>query len=168
MIRVYDVMKTTISKGGYRLEEVLNRVKRLFLLGDLTEAEFDELLELAVQGASADAERPELDALIQVIAESLTAIEARVTALEAGNSGGEDNSGGAEQPEYPEWKPWDGISKDYLYGAIVSHNGELWISVFSGQNVWEPGVVGTESIWQRYIVEEEPIEPDEGATEVLS
>ena len=154
MIRVYDVMKSTISKGGYKLEEVLNRVKRLFMLGDLTEAEFDELLELAGQGASADAERPETDALIQVIAESLTALEARVTALEGGNSGG------AEQPEYPEWKPWDGISKDYLYGAIVSHNGELWISVFNGQNVWEPGAIGTDAMWQRYIVAEEPIEPD--------
>ena len=158
MFRMYDIMKNTISKGGYKLEEVQRRIKRLFLLGDVTEAEMDELLEMAVQGASADAERPENTALIQVLAEKITALEARVAALESNDNGGNtDNGGGEEQPQYEAWKPWDGISKDYSYGAIVTHNGELWQSVFNGQNVWEPGVVGTESMWVKYV------EPVEGA-----
>ena len=59
-------------------------------------------------------------------------------------------SGGGEEPEYPEWKPWDGISKDYQKGAIVSHNGELWESVYDGQNVWQPGAPGTENMWVKY------------------
>lgn len=156
MFRMYDIMKNTISKGGYKLEEVQRRIKRLFLLGDITEAEMDELLEMAVAGASADAERPETPALIEVLAEKITALEARVSALESnGNGGNTDNGGEEEQPKYEAWKPWDGISKDYKYGAIVSHNGELWLSVFNGQNVWEPGAVGTESMWERYV---EPVE----------
>ena len=47
-----------------------------------------------------------------------------------------------------EWKPWDGISKDYAYGAIVSHNGQLWESVYNGQNVWEPG--SGDSLWIKH------------------
>ena len=58
----------------------------------------------------------------------------------------EGNSNENEQTEYPIWKPWDGISKDYQIGAIVVHNGEVWESTFAGQNVWEPGTVG-DNFW---------------------
>lgn len=158
MIRMYDIMKNTISGGGYKLDEVQHRIKRLFLLGDITEAEMDELLQMAVDGATVDAERPGTIAMIATLAEKITALEARVAALEGVNdNGGTDDSGNEEQPEYEPWKPWDGISKDYLYGAIVSHNGKLWISVFNGQNVWEPGAVGTENLWSEYCVENDVV-----------
>ncbi len=44
--------------------------------------------------------------------------------------------------------PWEqpdstnGYSKD----DKVTHNGQTWISLVNN-NVWEPGVVGTESVW---------------------
>ena len=157
MIRMYDIMKSTISKGGYKLEEVQRRIKHMFLLGDLTEDEMNELLDLSVNGASADAERPETPELIKTLAEKIAALEARVAALESNNNSGETDSGDDPIPQYEEWKPWDGISKDYVYGAIVTHNGELWQSVFNGQNVWEPGTLGTGSMWQKF-TPEEPIE----------
>lgn len=151
MINMYDIMKNTISKGGYKLDEMQHRIKRLFLLGDITEEQMDELLNMAIDKATVDAERPETLAMIHTLAEMIAAVEARVKALEGGNdSGGNDDSGEEEQPEYPHWKPWDGISTNYQYGAIVWHNGELWISVFDGQNVWEPGAVGTDNLWQKY------------------
>ena len=150
MITMYEIMKSTIAGGNYKLHDVQHRIKRLFLLGDLTEDQFDELYEMATGRASADAERPGTAALIQTLAEKIDALEARVTALDGGNNGSADGSGDAEQPVYTEWKPWDGISKDYANGAIVSHNGKLWESCFEGQNVWEPGAVGTESLWSEY------------------
>ena len=152
MITMYDVMKKAISSGGYKLLEVQRRIKRLYALGDITEEQMDELLELANKGASADSERPELAEMIMSLAETVEALASRVEALESGNNGGgNDNPGDEEQPEYAAWKPWDGISDDYQYGAIVSHKDELWISVYNGQNVWEPGVVGTEAMWQKYV-----------------
>lgn len=141
---MYKVIRSVIASGGYKLADVQYRIKKLYSMGDLNEAQMDELMALAVLGASANSERPETLELIQTLADKITALEARVAALE---SGAEDSG---TDTSYPEWKAWDGISTDYQSGAIVSHNGELWRSIFAGQNVWEPGVIGTENLWERY------------------
>ena len=136
---MFNVIKSAIEAGGYKLSEMQQKIRKFYMMGNLTEAEMDELLLMASAGISADAERPETIRLIQTLAEELEALKVRVSALE----GGEE----PVQPTYPEWKPWDGISKNYQRGDIVSHNGKLWESVFAGQNVWEPGTVGTEALW---------------------
>lgn len=149
---MFDIIKSAISAGGYKLTEIQHKIKKLFLLGDLTEEQMDELLAMASGGVSTDAERPETLAMIHTLAEKIEALEARVKALEGGKEeGGNDDATEPEQSVYAEWKPWDGISKDYQKGAIVSHNGELWESVFDGQNVWEPSTAGTENLWVKYI-----------------
>lgn len=48
---------------------------------------------------------------------------------------------------YEEWRQPTGAHDAYSKGAIVSHNGKLWISTFDGANVWEPGTV---SYWEEY------------------
>lgn len=138
---MYEIIKNVIAAGGYKLADIQYKVRKLYILGDLTEAQTDELLALAVQGISTDAERPELLAMIQSLAAEVAALKDRL-----------DAQGGTtpEPSEYPAWKPWDGISKDYQYGAVVSHNGQLWRSEYQGQNVWEPGTIGTESLWVPY------------------
>lgn len=143
---MYEILKSVISAGGYKLADIQHKVKKLYILGDLTEEQMDELLAMASDGISADAERPETMALIHTLAEKVEALEVRMAAYDGGN--------GEEQGGYPAWKPWDGISKDYQKGAIVSHNGELWRSDYAGKNVWEPGTPGTESLWVKYIEEE--------------
>lgn len=138
---MYEILKSVISAGGYKLIEIQHKVKKLYVYGDLTEEQADELLAMASNGVSTDAERPETLALIHTLSEEIKALEARVKALEGG---------GGEEPTIAEWKPWDGLSNDYQKGAVVSHNGELLESVFDGQNVWEPGTVGTENMWVKY------------------
>ena len=137
---MFNLIKSVISAGGYKLTEIRRRIKKLYLLGDITESEMDELLALAAAGASADAERPELLTMLRRIASDMDALKVRLDALE----GKQD-----ETVSHPLWKPWDGITQDYQYGAVVSHNGTLWESVFNGQNVWEPGVSG-ENFWKSY------------------
>lgn len=44
---------------------------------------------------------------------------------------------------YPEWVQPTGAHDAYSLGAIVSHNGQLWISTVNS-NVWEPSVYGWE------------------------
>lgn len=145
---MYNVIKGVISAGGYKLTDIQHKIKSFYMKGDLTEAEMDELLAMASGGVSTDAERPEILVIIQNLAAEVDALKARVEALERGDVG---NTGGNEESTgYPEWRPWDGISKDYQNGSIVSHNGVLWQSVYSGQNVWEPGAVGTDSLWVKY------------------
>ncbi|NCE98391.1 carbohydrate-binding protein [Emergencia sp. 1XD21-10] len=46
----------------------------------------------------------------------------------------------------PAWEQPDSTNA-YSKGDKVSHNGKTWESLVDG-NVWEPGEVGTESLWQ--------------------
>lgn len=141
---MFEIIKSVIYAGGYKLADIQRKIKKLYMLGDISEVEMDELLILASGGVSSDAERPETLQMIQSLSDKITALEDRVKALE-GNPDEPDVPDG----DYPAWKPWDGISNDYQPGSIVAHNGKTWISVFNGQNVWEPGVVGV-SFWEEY------------------
>ena len=47
----------------------------------------------------------------------------------------------------PEWEQPDSTNP-YMKGDKVTHNGTAWESLIDG-NVWEPGAVGTESLWER-------------------
>jgi len=49
--------------------------------------------------------------------------------------------------EWPEWIQPTGAQDAYNTGDKVSHNGKHWVSLVDA-NVWEPGAVGTESLWQ--------------------
>lgn len=46
----------------------------------------------------------------------------------------------------PEWEQPDSTN-GYSAGDKVTHNGKTWESL-ADNNVWEPGVVGTESLWR--------------------
>lgn len=54
-----------------------------------------------------------------------------------------------QEPEtisYPEWVQPTGASDAYASGSVVRHNGSLWESKIDA-NTWEPGIVGTEYLW---------------------
>lgn len=144
---MYDVLKTVISRGGYKLDEIQYKIKKLYALGDLTEEQTDELLSLSQHYVSTDAERPETIVMLKNLSDRITAIEKK---LEAGETPSDTPT---DDIVYEEWKPWDGLSTNYQPGSIVSHNGKLWKSVHSGQNTWEPGTVGTERLWEEYTAE---------------
>ena len=148
---MYNSLKTQISYGTFNVVDMQRRAKKLFALGELTETQLDDLFSLMAENANPDTERPELLNLIQSLFAKVDALSDRVKALESGNTDGDAADGDAG--EYPEWKPWDGLSNQYQPGSIVRHNDQLWQSAFSGQNVWEPGTVG-DQFWVKYTPEE--------------
>lgn len=142
---MYNIIKNIITAGDYKLADLQHKIKKLHLLGDLTEEQMDQLLALTVGNVSTDAERPAVLAMLQSLNNKLEALTNRVAKLEGGST---DEGGDAEG--FPTWEAWDGISDKYQHGAIVSHQGQLWVSTFTGQNVWEPGAPGTEALWSEY------------------
>lgn len=58
----------------------------------------------------------------------------------------------------PDWEQPDSTN-GYSYGDKVRHNGIIWISIYEGSNVWEPGAAGTENLWKKY--EEDPSTEEE-------
>ena len=144
---MYDVLKSVIVNGGYKLEEIQYKIKKLYALGDLTEEQTDELLSLSQHYVSVDAERPETITMLRNLSDRIAAIEKK---LESGEAPSDTPT---DETVYEEWKPWDGLSTKYQPGSTVSHNGKLWQSVHTGQNTWEPGAAGTERLWVEYTAE---------------
>lgn len=134
---MFEIIKAAIASGNYKLTEMQEKIHRMYIRGALTEEQMEQLLNMASGGVNADAERPDVLAMLQSLAERIEAVEKQLQVEE-------------NPAKYEEWKPWDGISDKYQYGDIVSHNGKLWISTFNGQNVWEPGTPGTGSLWAEY------------------
>lgn len=134
--KMFNIIKTAIQKGGYKLSDIREKIQKMYVRGMLTEAEMAELLEMASSHVSAEGERPDVLAMLQSLSQRIEAIEKHLS--------------GNASTEHEEWKPWDGISNKYQYGDIVSFEGKQWISVFNGQNVWQPGAAGTEAMWAEY------------------
>jgi len=140
----YDLMKNHIAKGGYRMLDVKDKIARLWTEGQIDDRAREELNALAEAGASPDAERPEYLAMLRAFSSRLDELAARIAALE------QSESPALPEGEYESWQAWDGVSDKYQPGAIVQHKGKTWISTHPGQNVWEPGVIGTEKAWSLY------------------
>ena len=149
MNEIYNTIWQSIQAGDYRLADILHRIEVLYAAGQLTDEERSGLMELAHTNATPEAELPETQEQLEYLAGLITALTGRVEALEEQLA-----TGGAETPSYPAWvRPIVGLTTDYQYGAIVSHNGKLWRNVLQNvQNVWEPGVVG-EGFWEEYTPE---------------
>ena len=139
---MYGILKSRISSGGFKLEEIQNKVKKLYAIGELTDEQMDELLELSQQKADPEAERPDIMEILRSVVDRVTAIEEKMKDSDAGSE--------EDAAVYEAWAPWDGISNKYQNGAIVSHNGKLWKSTYVGQNTWEPGTIGTERLWTEH------------------
>lgn len=147
------LIKNTINSGQYKFIDLQQKLARLYAMGNITEAELDELLALAAEKANPDAERPELLNLIKSLSGKVAALTACVEELSARlkklETGGVTDYEEENACEYPDWELWDGLSDQYQPGTIVSHKGLLWKSTFNGQNVWEPGVVD-DRFWVKY------------------
>lgn len=48
--------------------------------------------------------------------------------------------------EFPDWVQPTGAQDAYMKGDKVTHKEKHWVSDVDG-NVWEPGAVGTETLW---------------------
>lgn len=142
---MFSNLKRVILSGRYRLSEMVEKINVMWGESLITGEERDELLHLAQEKLNPQTEAPELiEAYVRVL-EKLEGLEKRVAALEG--AGGEES---AEDGEWPAWEPWDGVSDRYQHGAKVTHNGVKYVSVYAGQNVWEPGAAGTQSLWQAW------------------
>lgn len=82
----------------------------------------------------------------------------------------DDNTALRAMEFYPQWKP----GAAYAAGYKVQRNGKLWraVQAHTSQTGWEPGAVGTESLWEQVNethagTQEDPI-PYDGNMELMA
>lgn len=145
---MYEIIETAILTGGYDLQAMASKIDAMYAADRLTADEWQKLRKLCLDHLKPEDTRPELQQQLEYLADRVTALEAQVAALIEGASGGTEE-------DYEDWQqPVAGLTNKYQQGAIVRHNGKLWQSAYPGQNVWEPGVLGTEVLWTEYTPEE--------------
>lgn len=134
--------RDSILNGNYNLGEKLRELTAIMIVGQITVEEYQTLTQLAYEHADKDSTQQNILSAFETINKELIEIKNRLAALETANN---------ETPvedEYPEWERWDGQpTSGYQFGDKVTHKGVKYISNYTGVNVWEPGVLGTETLW---------------------
>ena len=141
-----SILENVIKSGKFDLARATELIETGYAEGAYTADERAALLALRDQHLTAENQRPEvLEALARMEAK-YAALEARVAALESGGTG--EAGGDTPAETIPAWKPWSGVpGSGYQQGDKVTHNGKTWESNYAGENVWEPGTLGTEALW---------------------
>ena len=141
---MYEIVKNVIFSGNFKLDDMTKKINTLWVQGDLTEEQKNELFILMKEHLNPETEMPEALEMCRALKEEVESLKERVTKLE--------NDGIAPEPpvgvEVPVWEPWDGISDKYQYGAVVTIDQKYYIDTFQGQNTWMPGSMGTEGLWK--------------------
>lgn len=137
---MYEMLRTVILSHKQPVAELHRRVDVFYAEGKLTEAEKAELDQMIFDNQTPDAEKAEIEKRFAAMVKRMDVLETRIAALENGESP-------VTPTDYPDWKPWDGVSGDYAPGAIVRYNGVLYENALNMQNVWEPGTVD-ERYWK--------------------
>ena len=153
---MYEIIKSVIEGGVFKLNDLSNKIDTLWVGGKLTDEERENLISLMSEHLNPATEAPQdyelLARQIAELKETVSSLSDRITVLEGGETEPEEPTGVV----IPEWEPYDGISNKYQYGAVVTHNGKYFQDVLLGQqNVWEPESAGVDERYWKEITKEE-------------
>lgn len=79
---MFETFQTIINAGGYDLADLTERIKTMYVMGELTEDEMKQLLEQAQDNAKPDDSYAPLADRVKAIEEWETTIEERLSKLE--------------------------------------------------------------------------------------
>lgn len=148
---MYEIIKTIIENGIFRVNDLTNKIDTLWAESKLTDEERNQLVQMMAEHLNPASESPELKDMYERLEARVSTMEAEVQSLK-----GEEPGGGEESGTVPVWEPWDGISSKYQYGAVVTHNEKYFLDVLQGmQNTWEPESVGVDERYWKEITKEQ-------------
>lgn len=135
---MYSIIKNVIINHTYTdLNKLLAKIKRVWIEENITEEEYNELVQLALTNSPVKdyAVQEELDKIWLAI----RAIEARLDSGEG--SSNTEPSGNEPEPaaEVPAYVQPTGAHDAYQTGDKVTYNGAVYESLING-NVWAPDV----------------------------
>ena len=105
-----EFIEQVIAKGGYKLDELETKIKKLYILGDLTESEMDELLALAANSVDNSAQ---VDMFAMIVD-----LQHRVEALETA--------------DFPVWKSGYVTKKKEIVKIDLDGDGTLDYAMYDG------------------------------------
>ena len=130
---MFETFQAIINAGGYDLEDIAQRIKTMYAMGELTEDEMEQLIEHAQTNAKPDDSYAPLADRVKAIEEWETTVEERLSKLETGSSTK------PEEPadEWPGYKQPTGAHDAYHVGDKITYNGKHYTCLMDGC-VWTP------------------------------
>ena len=129
---MYDMIKSVIQSRTYSdLNKLLQKIRRFWLEGSLTDSQYEELTALAAGNG------PVKDYAVQ---EEIDRLWAAVHAIEARLNESGEPGGATDEPDgIPAFVQPTGAHDAYHAGDKVTYNGTAYESRIDG-NVWAPDV----------------------------
>lgn len=142
---MYSIIKDVIEKSNFELVDILSKINKLWVEGNLSEEERDELVNLARTNAVPDNSYAENTQQIANLWEYYQQLDSRITALE-------NNSGTVEptepEEEWPEYRQPSGAHNAYNAGdKITFTDGNRYICQMDNC-VWDP--ITYPSAWELF------------------
>lgn len=133
---MFETFQTLINAGGYDLTDLTERIKTMYVMGELTEDEMKQLLEQAQTNAKPDDSYAPLAERVKAIEEWETTVEECLNKLEADSP---TEPGEPEKPadKWPEYKQPTGAHDAYHVGDKITYNGKYYTCIYDGC-VWTP------------------------------
>lgn len=133
---MFEVIKNVINSKNFELREILYKIKVMYVEGDITEEQKEELDNMARENAKAENSYAPLQKQIDALAE-------RVSKLESADKENTEDTEGTEEPEiienYPEYVQPTGGHDAYKIGDKVTYNGKKYECLIDNC-VWTPDV----------------------------
>lgn len=128
---MYDIIKSVINSGRYDLSDMLKKIDTIWLQGDITDEQKEELVGFAREKAIPENSYAPLQQQIDDLATLVADINTRLKTLE----------GGEPEPseEYPEYVQPTGAHDVYNTGDKITENGKKYTCKMDGC-VWPPSV----------------------------
>lgn len=158
---MYELLKNVVIGGKYDLNDIANKINTIWISGQITESQRNELLDIARKNAKAENSYADMQLQIRRLQEKIILINDRIEAFEnafrsmeteqAGSDLGDHeisdtdsvDSGQAdpdpEEETYPEYVQPLGAHDAYKEGDKCSENGKNYICNMNGC-VWPPSV----------------------------
>ena len=124
---MFETFQTIINAGGYDLTDLIQRIKTLYALGELSEDEMTQLLDSAAANANQDAMLPDMSERVGALETRIAAVEERVGKLE--KPGVESSEPEEPADEWPEWVRPTSKDTQYRKGDKVTFNGRHYMCV---------------------------------------
>lgn len=139
---MYKVIKSVIESKRYELAEMLTKIDTFWVQGQLSEAEYEELIAFARTNALPENSYASMQEQIDTIFKKLAEMELEIASLKG-------NAPDTTTKDYPECVAPTGAHDAYHAGDKVTYNGVRYICV-APENVavvWNPDVMP--SYWQK-------------------
>ena len=129
---MYKVIKDVINGKAYELTDMLKKVKTLWLEGDISDAQKEELVELARENAKPENSYAPLQNQINTLFANVKELAQEILALKNGGVTPEEPT-----EEYPPYVQPTGAHDAYNIGDKITYNGKKYECQMNGC-VWNP------------------------------